>query len=109
MDLEQRLRDSLAAREAPPDFESTVMARVQRMKQGSARARRLAFAWQAPAAIAATVFAAAVGIHWYGEQQRLAHDREQLMLALAITSHELNQVQQRLLRTDSIRIEENGT
>jgi hypothetical protein len=39
-------------------------------------------------------------------QQREAHARDQLLLALQITSFELNQVQQKLVRTDK---QENGT
>ena len=108
MDIERQLRESLAAREPPADFESAVMARVQKAaRQGTAA--RHALAWRVPAALAATVLAGAVGLHWHAEQQRTAHDREQLKLALAITSHKLNEVQQRLVRSEPVRIEENGT
>jgi hypothetical protein len=62
--------------------------------------------WRVPVALAATVLAAAFGLHWYSVQQREAHAREQLMLALQITSYELNQVQRRLARTET---QEDGT
>jgi hypothetical protein len=108
MDIEQQLRESLAARKPPAAFESAVMARVQMAARQGIAARR-AFAWRVPAALAATVLAGAVGLHWHAGQQRAAHDREQLKLALAITSHKLNEVQQRLVRSEPVRIEENGT
>ncbi len=53
-----------------------------------------------PAALAATVIAAAFGLHWYAVQQREAHAQAQLLLALQITSYELDQVQQKLVRND---------
>jgi hypothetical protein len=105
MDIETRLRESLAAREAPPDFEAAVMARVSHAQQGAAPR---VFAWRVPAALAATVLAAAISLHWYGEQQRAVHDRDQLLMALAIASHELNEVQQRLTHTDD-HAKENGS
>lgn len=108
MDIERQLRESLAAREPPADFESAVMARVQKVPRQGGTSRR-APGWRVPAALAATVLAGAVGLHWHAGQQRAAHDREQLKLALAITSHKLNEVQQRLVRSEPVRIEENGT
>lgn len=109
MDIERHLRDSLAPRPAPPDLEAAVMARLRESSavQGTPPQRR--FDWRLPAAFAATVLSVAGGLHWYAGQQRAAHDRQQLMLALAITSSQLNQVQQRLTRPESIRTQENGT
>lgn len=113
MDIEQRLRESLAAREPAEDFEDAVMARLAKAHAGAAtapaapRSRRPVWRWTA--ALAATVMAAAFGLHWHAEQQRAARNHEQLLLALAITSYELDQVQQKLVRTDETGEEENGT
>jgi hypothetical protein len=105
MDIEQRLRGSLAARDPGEAFDDAVMARLARQQAtpGVQPARR---SWRVPVALAATVLAAAFGLHWYSVQQREAHAREQLMLALQITSYELNQVQRRLARTET---QEDGT
>lgn len=111
MDIEQRLRDSLAPRAAPPDFESAVMARVRDTTVSSTAAvpaARRGLHWRIPAALAATVLAAASGLHWYAEQQRAAQAGEQLRLALAITSDQLSQVQQKLTRAAPNPTEENG-
>ncbi len=105
MDIEDRLRESLAAREPDQDFDARVMARITAGAGAVAKPRRR-FAWRLPAALAATVFAAAFGLHWYSVQQREAQTRDQLLLALQITSFELNQVQQKLVLTDR---QENGT
>jgi hypothetical protein len=103
MDIEQRLREGLAARDPGPDFEAAVMARLA--KQPVQPPRR-GFGWRVPAALAATVFAVGFGLHWYIEQQRAAQARAQLLLALQITSYELNEVQRKLVRIDT---RENGT
>jgi hypothetical protein len=108
MDIEQRLRESLAAREPPAGFEDALMARVRHSPLPAAAPRRSA-PWRWPAALAATVLAAAFGLHWHQQQQRATRNHEQLMLALAITSYELDQMQQKLIRTDEFRTEENGT
>jgi hypothetical protein len=113
MDIEQRLRESLAAREPAADFEDAVMARLRLARPDAAdthaasRPRRPVWRWTA--ALAATVMAAAFGLHWHAEQQRAAYNHEQLLLALAITSYELDQVQQKLVRTEETGEEENGT
>jgi hypothetical protein len=109
MELEQRLRQSLAAREAPAGFEAAVLARVAQRPGSAALPDRRGLAWRWPAALAATVLAAAFGLHWYAEQQRASRNHEQLLLALAITSHALDEVQQKLIRTDEFRTRENGT
>jgi hypothetical protein len=112
MDLEQRLRDSLAAREPGEDFEAAVLAKLQQRAQQTAQqdapAPRRRISWRIPAALAATALAAAVGVHW-AEEQRVTRNQEQLLLALAITSYELNQMQQRLIRNDTSPVQENGT
>ena len=102
MDLERQLRDSLAPREPGAEFESAVMARLS-ARQGAATRRR---GWRLPAALAATLLAAVFGLHWYLVQQRAAHVHQQLVLAMQITSYELNQVQRKLVPNDT---QENGT
>ncbi|MEJ0099710.1 MAG: hypothetical protein WDO12_08235 [Pseudomonadota bacterium] len=96
MDIEQRLRGSLAARDPGMEFDDAVIARLTR-KQGMPPRRST---WRVPAALAATVVAAAFGLHWYVVQQREAHAHAQLVMALQITSYELDQVQQKLVRND---------
>lgn len=108
MDIEQHLRESLASRDPPAAFEAAVMARVRKAVPPAAAPPRTP-RWRLAGALAATVLAAAGGLHWHQERQRAAHDREQLKLALAITSQELNEVQQRLVRPADIGPEENGT
>lgn len=108
MDIETSLRASLKVREPGARFEDAVMARVRATQQASAAPRRTR-TWRIPAALAATVLAAAVGLHWYAEQQRAARNHDQLMLALAITGYELDRVRAKLVRTSEIVIEENGT
>lgn len=102
MDLERQLRDSLAPREPGAEFESAVMAQLARRQAAPPRRR----GWRLPAALAATVLAAAFGLHWYVVQQREARAHQQLLLALQITSYELNQVQRKLVPNDT---QENGT
>jgi hypothetical protein len=108
MDIEQRLRASLAASEPPPDFEARVMARLVVGPVASSRRR---FGWRPLGAIAATTCAATFALHWYAVQQREAHVRQQLVLALEITSEQLNLVQQKLGRfeTTAPAAMENGT
>ena len=97
MDIEERLRGSLAARDPGAAFDDAVMARLAR-QQHQRSPRRV---WGIPVALAATVVAAAFGLHWYSVQQREAHAHQQLLLALQITSFELNQVQHRLVHTET--------
>ncbi|MET0280613.1 MAG: hypothetical protein ABW278_05730 [Steroidobacteraceae bacterium] len=108
MDIEQRLRGSLAATEPPPDFEARVMARLVVGPVASSRRR---FNWRPLGAIAASTCAVAFALHWHVAQQREAHVRQQLMLALEITSEQLNLVQRRLVHFETIEpaSQENGT
>ncbi len=96
MDIEQRLRSSLAARDPRRS--------IRRRDHGKAGAQAAMpprrSTWRVPVALAATVAAAAFGLHWYAVQQREAHAHAQLLMALQITSYELDQVQQKLVRND---------
>jgi hypothetical protein len=95
MDIERQLRDSLAARDPGTQFDDAVLARLAPTRQRPPRRT-----WRVPAALAATLLVAAIGVNWQLTQQRQARAGEQLMLALQITSYELNQVQRKLARTE---------
>jgi hypothetical protein len=106
MELETRLRDALAPQDPGPAFAAGVIARIA--LQPPAVARR-ATAWRLPASLAASVLVLALGLRWHGEQQRhqrMAFAHQQLVLALSITSAELDSVQKKLTRNDS---QESGT
>jgi hypothetical protein len=94
MDIERQLRDSLAARDPGAEFDDAVLARLARAPELPRRRN-----WRMPAALAAAVLAAVFGLQWHFEQQRQARAGEQLMLALQITSYQLNQVQRKLAST----------
>jgi hypothetical protein len=96
MDIERQLRDSLAARDPGTQFDDAVLARLTLARQRPPRRT-----WRVPAALAATLLVVAVGVNWHLAEQRQARAGEQLMLALQITSYELNQVQRKLARTES--------
>jgi hypothetical protein len=102
MDIEKSLQLALRPEEPSPDFTSRVMARVAAESQLSRRAR-----WRVPAALAASLVLLAVGLGLVQQQrevQRL-HSARQLAIALEITSSQLNQVQQKLNRKQTL---ENG-
>ena len=93
MDLERQLRESLAARDPGADFEARVMTQLARQRSATpGRLRR----WRLPAALAASIFAAAFGLQWHAARQREARAHEQVLLAMQITSFELNQLQRKL-------------
>ena len=94
MDIERQLRDSLAARDPGAEFDDAVLARLALARQRAPRRT-----WRVPAALAATLVLAAVGVNWHLTQQRQAQAGEQLKLALQITSYQLNQVQRKLAPT----------
>lgn len=109
MDLERRLRESLAAREPPEDLTGAVLTSLQDRGRKVAPPRRT-LRWQLPAALAATVLIVASGLHWQGmRQQRANRNYEQLVLALHITSHELSRFQQKLVPAEMPPEGEDGT
>lgn len=103
MNIEDSLRDALRPEDPGAQFTARVMAAV------SAAPRRRYSRLQLPLALAASLVATAIGLtlmHQQAEQRRGETARQQLVLALEITSAKLNQVQQRLARSGN---EENGT
>lgn len=105
MDIEKSLRASLARRDPGAGFADAVIARVGAPQASRHRSVR----WRMPAALAATVLAAASGLHWHQAQQHARESRQQLQLALAITSQQLDQVQQMLVEPTPETVQENGT
>jgi hypothetical protein len=92
MNLEQQLREALRPRDPGEDFTAAVMARLP----GKLPARRRAI-W--PFALAASLLLAFIGTQQYlqhRQRERAFAAHLQLEQALAITSTELQQVQQRL-------------
>lgn len=104
MDIEDQLRAALAPREPRPGFDQRVMTRLKVGRPAPARR-----GWRIATTLAATLAAAAFALHWQVEQQRQRRAGEQLQLALQITSFELNQVQQKLVRPDAMPNQENGS
>jgi hypothetical protein len=105
MTLEQKLGEALRPVDPGPDFTAAVLARVQRAQdQGHRRRSR----WQVPVALAASLLVAFAGLALLQQQrdrEAALQARQQLLLALSITSEQLNHVQQKL----SAKNEENGT
>jgi hypothetical protein len=98
-DFDRELREQLRARSAPPNFTARLMARVEARTE-SRRPLRLFFrrpqwGW---AALAAVLAATLLGGVERDRQQRIAGQRarQQVLLALRITSSTLHQVQQKV-------------
>ncbi len=103
MDIEKELAAALHAQDPGPAFTAAVLQRVQQAPV-AARPRR---AWRVPASLAAgvLVLSGALLIERQVEQHRVAAAGDELALALAITSQQLNDLQQMLSRNES---KENG-
>jgi hypothetical protein len=104
MDIEEHLRAALAPREPRPGFDERVMTRLKVGRPAPVRR-----SWRIAAALAATLVGAAFALHWQLVQQRERQAGQQLLLALQITSSELNQVQQKLVHLDTTHAQENGS
>jgi hypothetical protein len=97
MDIERSLQAALRPVDPPADFTAGVMARIARQQQQRRRRAR----WQMPLALAASLVVAVVGLKIVMQQreaQRIETARQQLALALEITSSQLNGLQQKLNR-----------
>jgi len=99
-EFERELRQAFARRPAPPSLKRRLMERgVLKMKHPVKMERSfVASHWQRLAASVALTAALAGGIEWHMLDQRRKEEaaREQVFLALRITSHALNQMNARL-------------
>jgi uncharacterized integral membrane protein len=105
MDIEKQLEGALRAQDPGPAFTAAVLAKLS---QPAVMTQRPASRWRLPLSLAASVLAAVLGgllIERQLQQNRIEAASEQLVLALTITSQQLNEVQQKLSRNDS---QENG-
>jgi len=94
--FERELRDAFARRPAPPSLKRGLMDRRRR-----ATTRQPAFSWitwQKLAACLVLTATLAGGVEWHVAEQRRKEEaaREQVLTALRITSHALNQMNARL-------------
>jgi hypothetical protein len=97
-EFERELRQAFARRPAPPSLKRKLMERgVLKMKR-AAPAERSFVPWQRLAASVAIAAVLAGGIEWHSLDQRRKEEaaREQVFLALRITSHALDQMNARL-------------
>ena len=94
-DLENRLREALQPVEPPQGFADRVLAQVHAQPRpiATARAHRRRFRLWLPAALAATVVASLLGVHFWQqktEQEAGLQARQQLIEALRVTSEKLD-------------------
>lgn len=102
MDIENELAAALRAQDPGADFTAAVAARLKRPAAAPVRPVRR---WRLPAAMAASTLLAVFGagmLRHQMQQQRMAEASQQLDLALAITSAQLNYVQQKLSFNDQV-------
>ena len=98
MDIEKELALALRAQDPGPDFTRAVVARLARPAPQVLRPARR---WRLPASLAASVLMVSVGtwlVDRHLQQQRVIEASEQLAVALAITSAQLNNMQQKISR-----------
>ena len=99
-EFERELRQSFERRPAPPRLKRRLMAEAQRRREAFLRVRALW--WQR---IAAGVLVAALvggGVWWRQDQVRRKGEaaRAQVLTALRITGHALNEINSRLAERD---------
>jgi len=98
--FEEQLRQAFLRRPAPPGLKRRIMN--QRAQRRTAQMRNRVVLWQRIAA--AFVLAAAIGggftWHYIDEQRKGEAAREQVLTALRITNHALDQIQARLAARD---------
>jgi hypothetical protein len=104
--FERELREAFARRPAPPSLKRALMERGQHDASRQDRRRRAAAGlpvfswavWQKLAACMALTAVLAGGVEWHMAEQRRKEEaaREQVLTALRITSHALNQMNARL-------------
>jgi hypothetical protein len=93
-EFERELKQAFARRPAPPGLKRRLMER----RRFAPRAQRSFIPWQRLAAGLVLAAALAGGIQWHMLEQRRKEEaaREQVFMALRITSHALNQMNARL-------------
>jgi hypothetical protein len=98
-EFEQELRQAMERRPAPPSLKRKVMD--QRSRRQTQRLWSRALLWQRLAAGLALAAISAGGVIWRNYESRREGEvaREQVMTALRITSHALNQVNTQLAAT----------
>jgi len=99
-DFERELQQGMLRLPAPPYLKRKVMARKQ-ARDGEKQHRRVVF-WQRLAASVALCGAVGGGVMWHNvrEQRKGEAAREQVMMALRIASHALNQMNAQLEEHD---------
>ena len=104
-DFEQELKQAFERRPAPPGLKRKVMQ--QRSRQRTERLRIRWVAWERLAAglVLAGVLGGAFTWHDREERRKGEAAREQVMIALRITNHALNQVKTQLAEHDRDRQE----
>lgn len=92
-DFEQELRQAFERRPAPPGLKRRLM-----QKRSQPRPVRVFFPWQRLAASLALVAVLIAGAAWRYREEKQKEEiaREQVLTALRITSHALNQMNSRL-------------
>jgi len=95
-DFEQELQQAMLRRPAPPSLKGKILARRQRQNTQRAHARMVM--WQR---LAATIVLAAVACGaylWHNAEERRKGEeaRQQVLTALRITGHALQQMNQQL-------------
>jgi hypothetical protein len=106
-EFERNLHEALRRREAPPGFETKVLARTREMEQAAKTQRAWAWSWRWATA-AAMLVAIFVAFPAYRERQRQAEaekSRDELLLALRITNSKLRLVQEKLSGMEQKTIE----
>jgi hypothetical protein len=101
-DFEKELKEALERRPAPPSLKRRVME--QRSRQRAQQQRNHTTLWMRLAASVVLVAALGGGLKWQlhnADQRRQGEEaRRQVMTALRITSHALNEVNTRLAAHD---------
>jgi hypothetical protein len=92
-DFEDQLRESLRRTEPPAGFADRVIARAAAERDDN---RRRWTRWGVAGAMAASLFAGALGIGQWRERQRGQEAREQLLQAMEITGSKLQRIQKKI-------------
>jgi hypothetical protein len=92
-DFEQELRQAFARRPAPPGLKRRLMENRRRQQP-----RNFAIPWQRLAAVVvlSAVLSGAAAWHKREEQRKGEEARQQVLIALRITNHALNQMNSQL-------------